>query len=99
MIDIVTRRDFLARTSAALSALALPSGFRSAAMLAVADRHLLYVAEPGIRNYVEWGGIGILVFDSIAHFRLVPRIPTLRLAADDIAATVMCNYAASDTSP
>jgi hypothetical protein len=29
------------------------------------ERHFLYVAEPGIRNYVEYGGIGILVFDII----------------------------------
>ncbi len=26
-------------------------------------QHLLYVAEPGTRNYVEHGGVGILVFD------------------------------------
>ncbi|HEX9484321.1 MAG TPA: hypothetical protein VF929_07050 [Gemmatimonadaceae bacterium] len=83
MIDIVTRRDFIARSSAALSALAIPRGFRGAAMLAVADRHLLYVAEPGIRNYVEWGGIGILVYDIDDHFRFVRRIPTMQPAAGE----------------
>src|SRR5690349_20455781 len=28
-----------------------------------ASQHLLYVASPGIRNYVEYGGVGILAFD------------------------------------
>src|SRR2546426_11840692 len=28
-----------------------------------AEQRLLYVAAPGIRNYVEWGGKGILVYD------------------------------------
>ena len=23
----------------------------------------LYVAEPGIRNYVEYGGVGVIVYD------------------------------------
>src|SRR5438105_119624 len=40
------------------------------------ERHLLYVASPGIRNYVQHGGIGILVFDIDAGFRFVRRIPT-----------------------
>ena len=39
--------------------------------------HYLYVAVPGIRNYVEWGGVGILVYDVRDGFRLVRRIPTL----------------------
>lgn len=29
------------------------------------ERRVLYVAEPGIRNYVESGGHGILVFDQL----------------------------------
>lgn len=41
------------------------------------EQHLLYVAEPGIRNYVEWGGVGVLVYDIGDGFRLVRRIPTL----------------------
>ena len=28
-----------------------------------AERRLLYVAVPGIRNYLERGGHGVLVFD------------------------------------
>jgi hypothetical protein len=43
---------------------------------AVAVKHLLYVASPGIRNYVEFGGVGILVFDIDAGYKFVKRIPT-----------------------
>ncbi len=43
-------------------------------------RHLLYVASPGIRNYVEYGGAGILVFDMDNGFRFVKRIPTWHVA-------------------
>jgi hypothetical protein len=40
-------------------------------------RHsLLYVVEPGVRNYVEFGGAGILVFDVDAGHKFVKRIPT-----------------------
>ena len=41
-----------------------------------AARHFLYVATPGIRNYVEFGGVGILVFDIDAGYKFVRRIPT-----------------------
>ena len=40
------------------------------------ERHYLYVAEPGIRNYVEYGGIGVLVFDIDDGYRFVKRIHT-----------------------
>jgi DNA-binding beta-propeller fold protein YncE len=39
------------------------------------DRRFLYVAVPGIRNYLEYGGHGILVFDIDAGYRFVRRIP------------------------
>jgi DNA-binding beta-propeller fold protein YncE len=39
-------------------------------------QHLLYVASPGIRNYTQYGGVGILVFDMDQGFRFVRRIPT-----------------------
>ena len=42
----------------------------------VATKHFLYVASPGIRNYVEFGGVGILVFDIDAGYKFVKRIPT-----------------------
>ncbi len=36
----------------------------------------LYVATPGIRNYLEYGGHGLLVFDIDDHHSFVKRIPT-----------------------
>ena len=41
-----------------------------------AERRLLYVASPGIRNYVEWGGKGILVYDIDDGHAFVKRIPS-----------------------
>lgn len=41
-----------------------------------ADQHLLYVASPGVRNYVEHGGVGILVFDVDNGYKFVRRIQT-----------------------
>lgn len=38
--------------------------------------HRLYVAVPGVRNYVEHGGVGILVYDINAGHKFVKRIPT-----------------------
>jgi hypothetical protein len=39
----------------------------------------LYVAEPGIRNYQEYGGHGLIVFDIDHGHRFVKRIPTAGL--------------------
>lgn len=47
-----------------------------AASLSAADQHLLYVANPGTRNYVEYGGVGISVFDIDNGYKFVRRIPT-----------------------
>lgn len=38
--------------------------------------HYLYVAVPGIRNYLQYGGHGLLVFDMDNGFRFVKRIAT-----------------------
>lgn len=40
------------------------------------EHHYLYVAEPGIRNYVEYGGIGVLVYDMDGGHKFLRRIPT-----------------------
>jgi DNA-binding beta-propeller fold protein YncE len=65
----------------ALCALGLAVGARVIPMPplegAPEERRLLYVAVPGIRNYVEHGGVGILVFDIANGHRFVKRIPTL----------------------
>jgi DNA-binding beta-propeller fold protein YncE len=43
------------------------------------ERKLLYLAEPGIRNYLEYGGHGVLVFDINDGHRFVKRIPSAGL--------------------
>jgi hypothetical protein len=58
--------------------LSIAGGDRSVA----ADRRLLYVAVPGIRNYLEYGGHGLLVFDIDEGHRFVKRIPTAGLGKD-----------------
>ena len=40
------------------------------------EKRLLYVASPGIRNYVELGGKGVLVYDIDAGHTLLRRIPS-----------------------
>ena len=68
----IGRREFLATTTLALTAVPLAR--------ARGRRRLLYVAEPGIRNYVDYGGVGVLVFDVDANYRFVRRIPTWDVA-------------------
>jgi DNA-binding beta-propeller fold protein YncE len=45
-------------------------------------KRYLYVATPGIRNYLEYGGHGLLVYDIDNQHRLVKRIPTAGLGKD-----------------
>lgn len=42
---------------------------------AAEERRYLYVATPGIRNYLEYGGHGVLVFDIDKGHKFVKRIP------------------------
>ena len=68
------RRFGAARRTLPLFLLALliaPARSRSSA-----ERHYLYVASPGTRNYVEYGGVGLLVFDIDSGYKFVRRIPT-----------------------
>lgn len=44
--------------------------------LAPGEHKLLYVAEPGIRDYLEYGGHGLLVFDIDRGHQFVRRIAT-----------------------
>ena len=55
---------------------------------AVTTRHFLYVASPGIRNYIEYGGVGILVYDIDAGYKFVKRIPTWDVPAGQEAENV-----------
>jgi DNA-binding beta-propeller fold protein YncE len=59
-----------------LCAVGLVVAARATPVSAPEERRLLYVAVPGIRNYVEHGGVGILVFDIDHGHRFVKRIPT-----------------------
>ena len=51
-------------------------------------KRYLYVAVPGIRNYLEYGGHGILVYDLSDNYRLVKRIATGGLKADGTPSNV-----------
>src|SRR5687767_2515974 len=42
-------------------------------------KRLLYVATPGIRNYLEYGGHGLLAYDMDNNHRFLKRIPTAGL--------------------
>lgn len=59
----------------------LPSESRAQAPApsASATHHLLYVATPGIRDDIQYGGTGILVFDIDHDHQFVRRIPVAAL--------------------
>jgi DNA-binding beta-propeller fold protein YncE len=46
----------------------------------IEEKRFLYVAVPGIRNEVEHGGVGVLVFDIDKGHKFVRRIPTWTVA-------------------
>lgn len=48
----------------------------------------LYVAVPGVRNYLEYGGHGILVYDMKDSHKLIRRIPTGGLKKDGTPSNV-----------
>ncbi len=62
----------------ALAALLAITGFvpRASAGPERKERHYLYVVCPGIRNYLQFGGAGILVFDMDNGHKFVKRIET-----------------------
>jgi DNA-binding beta-propeller fold protein YncE len=51
-------------------------------------KRYLYVATPGIRDYLEYGGHGILVYDISNNYKLVKRIPTGGLKANGTPSNV-----------
>jgi DNA-binding beta-propeller fold protein YncE len=90
------RREFLetaAMAGGALLARAIPMGAAGGS-----SGRFLYVATPGIRNYVEYGGIGVLVYDMDHDHRLVRRIPTFTVAAGDAPENVKGIAASAKTS-
>ena len=48
----------------------------------------LYVAVPGVRNYLEYGGHGILVYDIEAGHKLIKRIPAYGFKEDGTPSNV-----------
>ena len=62
--------------------------FGFSAAPATGERRLLYVAVPGIRNYLEFGGHGILVFDIDQGHKFLRRIPAVGLKPDGTPANV-----------
>ena len=73
---MLTRRSFLAALAATPLLPSLVSAQQSA------TKRYLYVATPGVRNYLEFGGHGLLVFDIDESFKFVKRIPTRGLTKD-----------------
>jgi DNA-binding beta-propeller fold protein YncE len=69
----------------------MPAGIHtsdeSSVEIAKAHRYL-YVAVPGVRNYLEYGGHGILVYDMDAGHKFVKRIPMRGLKADGTPSNV-----------
>ncbi len=75
--QVIRRLAFVAASACALALPGSPTAFSSP------ERHFLYVAEPGIRNYVEYGGVGVLVYDMDAGHKFVKRIPTFAEVAGE----------------
>jgi hypothetical protein len=61
--------------SASLIFLLLPIFTTATSAADPLDGRYLYVASPGVRNYLEYGGHGLLVFDIDDGHRFVKRIP------------------------
>jgi len=81
MRPAVTRRRSLAAALFIVSLGLLPGIERMVAAPPAKQQHFLYVATPGIRNYVEYGGIGLIVYDMDNGHRFVKRTPTFDIAA------------------
>src|SRR5207253_336194 len=52
------------------------------------EQHRLYVAVPGIRNDLEYGGVGILVYDIDVGYKFIKRIPTWDVPPGEAAENV-----------
>jgi DNA-binding beta-propeller fold protein YncE len=82
-----------ARRSCLIAALIVLICLLSNAKAAVKDGRYLYVVCPGIRNYLEFGGAGILVYDIDGGHKLVKRIATpasLEEKPDNIKGVCAC---------
>ncbi len=72
------------RLAMSIGSIALLIGIMCGSLLGAEPtaKRLLYVAEPGIRNYLEYGGHGVIVLDISNDYAFVKRIPFSGLAAD-----------------
>jgi hypothetical protein len=66
---------------AALATASEPPAWGAGAEPAQPTQRRLYVAVPGIRDYLEYGGHGLLVYDIDNEHRFLKRIPTAGLDA------------------
>ena len=66
-----------------LTLLILALSFAPAEARQDAESRRLYVAAPGIRNYLEWGGTGVLIYDIDRGHAFVKRIPVSYLDEKD----------------
>src|SRR5438045_2548413 len=71
MIRLIHARQFIL----ALLLLELAIANAAAAEIAAHRQRMLYVASPGVRDNLDWGGHGVLVFDINDGHRFVKRIP------------------------
>jgi DNA-binding beta-propeller fold protein YncE len=72
-IPIVKTRSLLTRCSRLLTVAIIAL---LAAQVYAQDHRYLYAAVPGVRNYLQHGGIGIVVFDMDNGYKFVKRIST-----------------------
>src|SRR5256885_8030544 len=75
-MKIANIRDLIRKPAPFLLALSLAISSSPVPAPAAAEQHLLYVANPGTRNYTEYGGVGISVFDIDNGYKFLRRIPT-----------------------
>jgi len=76
------RKFLMLFKSLAVAILFIPALAQAQAANTTATKRYLYVATPGIRDYLGYGGRGILVFDMNNNHRFVKRIPTQGLHPD-----------------
>src|SRR5690348_4683595 len=73
------------------------ASFAAAAENSASEHHFLYVAAPGIRDELDHGGHGILVFDMDAGYKFVKRIASAGVDATNHVMNVKGICASSET--
>ena len=76
---MVERRNFLKGALGLAMAGGMNANVQPAGAGANPNRKRLFVASPGVRNYLEYGGHGVLVFDILENHKFVERIPSAGL--------------------